>query len=742
MSLHALAGHMASKGRGSDTMLVHMTPEEVQSLQVLALKGGGTLTINPDTGLPEANFLKKMLPMIAGFALGPAGFGLMSAGMAGAAVGGITALSTGSLSRGLMAGLGAYGGASLGAGLADAGTGAMTTAGVGDYAGTLAARGLEAGTPAFGEAASQLALESQKTALAAPLTDKLAAGAKAAFNNPKSLVSALGGPMGAFKTAYAAATPMMAADMVQTTTPRSETTPSYIRAFDVDPYTQRMQALTPIDASKVRLPSTNMAQGGIVALAAGGIPTTIEGLYKEYAGRGSDPEGFKYWADRMGDTIDATEADIFKTAVAEARAQGTEPTDVSQAQANEMVQNMYRNVLNRDVEQSGLNYWSDMIQSTNDPARIYQDFLASAKANTELGKFDTSFAQATTPFQGYRSADTGTNADEWVRNVLGREVTAADRNQQWYKDMAGVTTAQEAKDAYSDFLKSTGAKTDLNWMAASQLNPLLRPITTPQTFAPEGTTNPYGNVATPGDKTFNPDGSVTVHPNIPGRPYGGFTGMDQVKDAYTAGGGSLGYTPYAPATLQEFQNRYTNTGGSKQAYDYLMNKGEADVRRPITKTGELMLPYADVMGLRRPGPPVMRRKPEPEKVLTPEVTSEGANGGVTRMALGGLGALAGGGSTSQYNLGSYSDGGRLLRGPGDGVSDSIPATIGGKQPARLADGEFVVPARIVSELGNGSTEAGARKLYAMMDRVQKARGKTTGKNRVAANTRSDKYLPA
>jgi hypothetical protein len=107
---------------------------------------------------------------------------------------------------------------------------------------------------------------------------------------------------------------------------------------------------------------------------------------------------------------------------------------------------------------------------------------------------------------------------------------------------------------------------------------------------------------------------------------------------------------------------------------------------------------------------------------------------------GAIGYAVGGGLGS---LGSYSDGGRLLRGPGDGVSDSIPATIGDKQqPARLADGEFVVPARIVSELGNGSTEAGAKKLYAMMDRVQRARGKTTGKNKVAANSRADKYLPA
>jgi hypothetical protein len=107
-------------------------------------------------------------------------------------------------------------------------------------------------------------------------------------------------------------------------------------------------------------------------------------------------------------------------------------------------------------------------------------------------------------------------------------------------------------------------------------------------------------------------------------------------------------------------------------------------------------------------------------------------------------AKAAGGSISdaQYNLGGYSDGGRLLRGPGDGVSDSIPAVIGKKQPARLADGEFVIPARIVSELGNGSTEAGARKLYAMMDRIQKARGKTVGKGKVAKNSRSERHLPA
>jgi hypothetical protein len=98
--------------------------------------------------------------------------------------------------------------------------------------------------------------------------------------------------------------------------------------------------------------------------------------------------------------------------------------------------------------------------------------------------------------------------------------------------------------------------------------------------------------------------------------------------------------------------------------------------------------------------------------------------------------LAEGGS-----LGSYSDGGHLLKGPGDGVSDDIPAQIGKHQPARLADGEFVIPARIVSELGNGSTDAGARKLYEMMDKVQASRKKSMGKGKFAVNSRAAKHLP-
>lgn len=122
--------------------------------------------------------------------------------------------------------------------------------------------------------------------------------------------------------------------------------------------------------------------------------------------------------------------------------------------------------------------------------------------------------------------------------------------------------------------------------------------------------------------------------------------------------------------------------------------------------------------------------------FSPMVYSTTPPAAPVQAAGGGMMYAMGGGISS---LGSYSDGGRLLRGPGDGVSDSIPATIGAKQPARLADGEFVIPARIVSELGNGSTEAGARKLYAMMNRIKKKRRAAKD---IAADTKADKELPA
>ena len=348
-----------------------------------------------------------------------------------------------------------------------------------------------------------------------------------------------------------------------------------------------------------------------------------------------------------------------------------------------------------------------------------------------------------------------------------------------------------------------------------------------------------------GGATVNPNGTITTSPRIPGIPVGGFTGMTSLRDAYTKGGGSLGYTSPKFDKIEDFNAKYVDkrlTGDSRAAYDFLTGKagatyptksGVGQISRPYDEAvlgyparGNLPYIYNKATGKMDVNPDYVapgrdsagnvtysmslndiksslketplsgqalydwamsnnlsaqqiadatgrslssvyadfragsKAKTDADKKKTDDAAAavltgqnDGGGGGDAeggyysrgqltygskKMAMGGY-AVGGGLGT----LGGYSDGGRLLKGPGDGVSDSIPATIGRKQqPARLADGEFVVPARIVSELGNGSTEAGAKKLYAMMDRVQRARGKTTGKNKVAANSRADKYLPA
>jgi hypothetical protein len=105
-----MAQQVQSRGRDEDTMLVHMTPGEVNSLQGLAMAHGGSLTINPETGLPEAGFLKKLIPTLLGAALTATGIGApLAAGLVAAG----SVAKTGSLKKGLMAGLQAYGGASL-----------------------------------------------------------------------------------------------------------------------------------------------------------------------------------------------------------------------------------------------------------------------------------------------------------------------------------------------------------------------------------------------------------------------------------------------------------------------------------------------------------------------------------------------------------------------------------------------------------------------------------------------------
>jgi hypothetical protein len=221
---------------------------------------------------------------------------------------------------------------------------------------------------------------------------------------------------------------------------------------------------------------------------------------------------------------------------------------------------------------------------------------------------------------------------------------------------------------------------------ANTTKPMIRPAT--YNYNPQTPTNMVGSKYQPGQDTSERrwfDGSYTY-----GTPYA------------AADGGIIALAGGGPVEQMSNENAIGANTGFPQAY--LHNAAYAT-------------PY---------------QTPMSQNVLTgPGDTAVDPYTGEQKMAAGGI-----------TNLGGYSDGGQLLRGPGDGVSDSIPAQIGEHQPARLADGEFVVPARIVSELGNGSTEAGAKQLYKMLDRVQNARAKTTGKEKVAKNTNAAKLLPA
>jgi hypothetical protein len=186
-------------------------------------------------------------------------------------------------------------------------------------------------------------------------------------------------------------------------------------------------------------------------------------------------------------------------------------------------------------------------------------------------------------------------------------------------------------------------------------------------------------------------------------------------------------------SYEDFQSYYAMMEGQKpsepKAPSYVGSVGIAEDNDPDTKYQDALtaalIRQGKIDKRANMGIPALKR-PTPMGTinLAPPGTQQAASGGIMG-----------------YNLGGYADGGnpRLLKGPGDGMSDNIPAVIGRRQPARLADGEFVVPADVVSHLGNGSTDAGAKKLHEMMDKVRVAR---TGKKKQAPAVKPKKYMPA
>lgn len=277
MSLHDIANHLAARGRNGDSTLVHMTPGEVQGLQALAATQGGSLTVNPDTGLPEANILKSLLPALAGVALTSVGLSpLMAAGL----VGGGTALATRNLGQGLMAGLGAFGGAGLGTALAGLGATAagrppagMPMAEVVDAAAGTGGRGAVAAAPA------------------APTLANMRGGLEQLFRDPSTATAQMGGARPLMRSGLMALAPVMTAEQPaafpQTVTQQPQMQPSPYR---MDRRVSPEAAAAPITSSRERnwFESRYTPPG----MAQGGVPPVEDDPYFTMTGDSAD--AFRY----------------------------------------------------------------------------------------------------------------------------------------------------------------------------------------------------------------------------------------------------------------------------------------------------------------------------------------------------------------------------------------------------------------------------------------------------------------
>lgn len=824
MSLAIIANELASKGRGPDTMLVHMAPEEVRSLQALAKAHGGSLTINPETGLPEAGFLKSLLPALIGFGLNLVAPGVGSAigSMIGASgtvgtgllVGGVEALRTGNLGKGIMAGLGAYGGASFGSGLEGLGAKALTGEGMSALispeaviaSGDVSMSGLSQPELAklMGATATPEQLAVTRAALGPEAIAQRGYQIASGQGGLGSLASQMGGGRAALMAGAAAASPVFADMAVQKGLPQTKTTlpTAYIRPYTYDPYAQQYTALPPVKAEEAagrEFPYSippGMAEGGVADGGLMGLMYRSEPVVRMADGGMS--EGLKYATGEGGIGLDKYYQNI-------ANYIATNPNltyDQAQAAMNQWgvsAADLQRASELHPGQVSGANVYALTNKNIGSAANVGETYGGLAGISSNIN-----YQLANDPALKSREA-LEAEMDKWLLNEADFERATGKTLDQYFavtpppvnKPVTVEEDAIEYGGGFNQFNCPTGYTFDALKNACVPITEELTRVSEPTVLSEAPETALAPGVGGSDVAVLNPNGTITTMPNIPGRPAGGFTGMQQVRDAYTKSGGNLGYTSPVPTSYADFLARYDKTsGGSKSAYDYLMGKaGAAYPLRPVTPTGEIMRPYAEsVLGMPRPSyqskytwdtskqqyvanpnyqPNIITTRDKDGKTITAVRESENryrgadnnyydaagklieetkkelaggaeskseerveggeANGGL--MAEGGLSSLS-------YNLGSYSDGGRLLRGPGDGVSDSIPAVIGQNRPARLADGEFVVPARIVSELGNGSTNAGARKLYEMMDRVQKARRKTVGKGKVAKDSSSDKYLPA
>lgn len=700
MSLHTLAHHLQSAGRGDDKVLVHMTPGEVKGLQALAMAHGGSLTINPETGLPEAGILSAILPMVAGFFLGPAGLG-MTAMQSALTVGALGTAATGSLGKGFMMGLGAYGGAGMGEGLASAGQAATP---VGSNYGSWMA------TDAGKLAAEQAATSAKDIAAANAVGPNVADVATNALQplSPASPFANTAVNASSYTQQFAPNGSMAGLTAPPVATPALDASTMIPKPTDV--FTGG--APSDLQAASMRQTALDKATAdSIAAQQKAGItsatPSTWDNVgtgFKKATGSwegakqvwDATPKGTGYGlaATGMG-VLQAQQEEAAKDAAAANAAAAAErrgyirPYDYS----TEQVAGAYA----PSASTAERGYFVEPRFTARDIYKVKEGGLMSLAVGGQVEQMSAANAMGSNTGYPMANLQTPMYANPMMSRPVPTNVISPSGD-------TGV-------DTYSGEMRmASGGAASANAPA-----PDVKYSYDPNTMQYTQTTT-----ATPAAN------------NLMGNPLvSGLFGLAPYMR--TMGGGYAGGQGMLPPMYQKL---FGQQAAPQPAVTTETSGGTATPYMPTGIAAASNMPMVPNIQLRQPQSPEQQLGLESfYPMMEQSLAMRGAK-------MKEQGYAEGGTANGGYSLGSYSDGGRLLRGPGDGVSDSIPASIGDHQPARLADGEFVVPARIVSEIGNGSTEAGARKLYAMMDRVQKARRKTVGKDKVAVNTKADKLLPA
>lgn len=710
MSLQIAAKHLASHGRGSDTTLVHMTPGEVASLQSLAQQHGGSLTTNPHTGLPEAGFLSALLPMAAGAGLAAMG---MPSGYAALAVGATSALTNGGdLKQGLMNGISAYGGADMATAFMGAGAGAMAApaaAPVAEAAPAIsAAPAVSAAAPSAGSVAGssmQDALNKLPEAYRGP-----SYGAEAGNVSLPSLTSAA--PAEVVQAAAAA-------------TPAAQAAKQAVSLNDMD-IGQRWDALKAgaTGANAMKYAKENPLPS--LGIAASLLTPDENKQPQKAADTDRGPRaGLQYhpgWSKPLP----------------KPNMQGIEQTYNRPYYAAEGgVTHMAEGGITPLLDQKQL--FADYLKRVMGGGGTEAGTGTGTETETETKKPDLPFLEA--------PVESNTRGS-------GRGGVSEPSDSGW------VAPTSEQAYNWSQAGKNLGVISPLGGGLLGMYGNYLARNVDPN-YGHESMRAPRAT-ATEGQGEGLGVGKQTVE-NM-GRVPSGISLNDFADNYRMYGEGAMqGNGAYASPvpSFEGVRNDYAVERGA-----YLPGTTLNENLKEISNTPSG--PVSVGIGALSSDPATRAQELANRDAATERaaISAQAGNGGGGHdWGGGGQGAATGGnngdasgggdrgtrggfaqggdihgGLPNPYDLGSYSDGGRLLKGPGDGVSDSIPATIGKGRPARLANNEFVIPARIVSEIGNGSTDAGARALYKMMDRVQQRRSKTVGRGKVAVNSKAYKEL--